>query len=228
MINAYKLRCRTKESDLKTIIRTQRNYYIVNDHPLFIEPHERNSIFHNIYNNPKIIQSTYVNTWKEKIDNTKESCAIHIRRGDLAVESVAMKSGYGHICKDSYIFQAMNIMTNLKPDVEFFIFSDEIEYVEEIIVPQCKKNNQKIHIVTDKNLANKVGGGINDFYLISKCKYNIATLGSFGYVAAQINNNPDKILITLPKEVEDFSKYVILDTDGKLIESSINEVKSMF
>ncbi len=227
LINAYKLRCRTNESDLKKIISTQKNYYIVNDHPLFIEPRERNIIFHNIYNNPKIVQSTYINDWQEKINNSKESCAIHIRRGDLAIESVAIKSGYGHVCKDSYIFSAMNIMSQLKPGIEFFIFSDEIEYVKKSIVPQGIKNNQKIHIVTDENLANKEGGGINDFYLISKCKHNIATLGSFGYVAAQINNNTDKILITLPKEVEDFSNYVILDTEGKLIDTSIQKVKSM-
>lgn len=227
LIDAFKLRCRTKETNLMKVVQTKRNYYIVKAQPLYIDEKIKNEIFHKNFDNPQIPDNEYTINWLKQINKVKESCALHIRRGDLAVDNIAMRSGYGHVCNDSYIFSAMKIISELKSNVEFFIFSDEMEYVKANIVPQCKKNNYIIHLVSDEKLANTEGGGVNDLYLISNCKNSIATLGSFGYVGAQIQKSPDKILITLSNEVEDFSKYVILDINGNLINTSIEEVKSI-
>ena len=72
---------------------------------------------------------------------------------------------------------------------EFFFFSEEPEWIEKNILPNID-SNIKTNII--RNPSNE---GYKDLLLLSLCKHQIASQGSFGTYSYLLNKNENKILV---------------------------------
>lgn len=138
------------------------------------------------------------NNLAKKILNS-DSVGIHVRLGDLA-KPVA---SYTPVSTDYYL-RAINL-PELK-NKELYFFSEEPEWIEQNILPKLD-NNIKINIV--KNPSNV---GYKDLFLLSLCKHQVCSQGSFGPYSFLFNNNPNKICV-LPDfpTVKNFEKNLCWD-----------------
>lgn len=120
------------------------------------------------------------------IKNT-QSISIHIRRGDYAENKETNQ--YHGLCSLKYYYDAIKKITKYIKNPNFFVFSDDIEWV---------KNNLK----TKFPLIFVSGNNIKDYeelILMSKCKHNIIANSTFSWWGAWLNNNQNKIVIA-PKK----------------------------
>lgn len=111
---------------------------------------------------------------KNQMQST-QSIAIHIRRGDYL--QPPYDKIYSGICTIEYYQHAIKIIKRHFENPQFFIFSDDIEWV---------KNNLKIpnSIFIDWNKGNN---SIYDMYLMSQSKANIIANSTFSYWGAFLN-----------------------------------------
>lgn len=119
-----------------------------------------------------------------KINSTKNSVSLHIRRGDYVQNSAVFK--YHGVCSDEYYQSAVDLISDKIIDPFFFIFSDDINWVV---------NNFKIrspYLIVDINSPEK---SYEDLRLMSTCKHNIIANSSFSWWGAWLNTNPEKIII---------------------------------
>ena len=118
------------------------------------------------------------------ISNT-ESVSVHVRRGDYIKNAESNK--FHGVCSLNYYYKAIEHIANLKPNIELFIFSDDIEW--------CKNNfsfKYPVHFM-------ETNDAYSDLYLMSKCKHNIIANSSFSWWGAWLNTNSNKIVIA-PKQ----------------------------
>lgn len=122
-----------------------------------------------------------------QIDNT-ESVSIHIRRGDyLNIPNTQ------NICSISYYKKAINLILKNISNPQFYIFSNDINW--------CKQ-----HLQIDKAIFISNNTGKNSFIdmqLMSCCKHNIIANSTFSWWGAWLNNNPNKIIISPNKWMND-------------------------
>ena len=103
------------------------------------------------------------------------ACAVHVRRGDLSVSSVA----YGVPCSNEYFAKTIKIVRALEPKARFYFFSDEPNYVHDVLLPALP------HDLDSKIVGfNGSDKGYMDLALIAKCGYVIASIGSLGVFGA--------------------------------------------
>lgn len=123
-----------------------------------------------------------------KIKNTN-SVSMHIRRGDyVSIQKNASK----FIALDiNYYQQAIAYIASKVDNPTFYIFSDDIDWVEE----NLKINFDKYYI---KNNNSKNTSYI-DMQLMSICKHNIIANSTFSWWAAWLNANKNKIVVA-PKK----------------------------
>lgn len=119
----------------------------------------------------------------DKISNS-QSVSIHIRRGDYI--SIKVNSTIFQLCSLDYYFNAINYINSLFPNVEYYIFSDDIEWT-------------RLHFMGDKYHFMEANEPFEDLYLMSICKHNITANSTFSWWGAWLNKNNDKIVIT-PKQ----------------------------
>ncbi len=103
------------------------------------------------------------------------ACAVHVRRGDLTVPSVA----YGVPCSTEYFAKTIRIVRALEPKAKFFFFSDEPGYVHDELMPALPSD-------LDGKIVGFNGSdkGYMDLALIAKCGHVIASIGSLGVYGA--------------------------------------------
>lgn len=101
--------------------------------------------------------------------------AMHVRRGDLAYRE---DQWYKKV-PDLYFYNAVNYVNEQFPNVRLFLFSDEPEWVKEVLCPNL---TAPYHIIR----GNKA---FEDLYLISLCDVVIASQGSFGTWGARLNGH---------------------------------------
>ena len=137
-----------------------------------ILPELRSKLSPNFEMTPEIV------TMKKLIQD-KNSVAIHVRRTDFLDPSIGHR--FKDICTDSYYQNAIQYVQNQLKDPYFFIFSDDIEYVEK----NLKLKNRQV-----------VSGnaGYVDLYLMSKCKHFILANSTFSFWGAILNKSEDKIV----------------------------------
>ncbi|MBR1753834.1 alpha-1,2-fucosyltransferase [bacterium] len=138
-----------------------------------------------------------------EINNTN-ACAVHIRRGDLATA----RACYGHPPGVDYFAKAIKLILALCPDTKFYFFSDEPDWIKENLLTELGSINYKI---CDKNGSDK---GYLDLYLISQCKFIIASQGSLGFFG-KILSNKNPLLITHRTDdfmCENFENIIIMST----------------
>ena len=111
--------------------------------------------------------------------------SIHIRRGDYAnnPKTFAMHG----TCAPEYYFQAIENMRRRAPQARFFAFSDDPQWVNEVLLPRYPGLVLVNH--------NRAENSYNDMRLMSLCRHHIIANSSFGWWGAWLNPNPDKIVI---------------------------------
>ncbi len=125
-----------------------------------------------------------------------ESVSVHIRRGDyLDAENAAM---FGNICTDAYYRTAMEIIKEKIPSAHFYLFSDDIPYVQ-------SKYSGKEYTIVDINHGKD---SFYDMWLMSCCKHNICANSTFSFWGARLNSNENKMMIrpTIHKNSQIFVK----------------------
>ena len=125
------------------------------------------------------------------------SVSLHVRRGDfIAANSECFRYGY---FKKAVRFMKKNIT-----DPVFFIFGDEDSTtwsMEHLKILGLNKSDAIYYINW-----NKGADSFRDMQLMSLCKHNIVTNSSFGWWAALLNANKDKI--TCSPDITTYSTHV--------------------
>lgn len=122
----------------------------------------------------------YYKETKRKIKRCSNSIAIHIRRGDYVSIGCNVDVKF-------YENAIQKMINNLGIDVEFFIFSDDIEFAKEF--------SEKYANMNVINNPNKDNATIEDFMLMKECKHQIISNSSFSWWAAWLNENEEKVVI---------------------------------
>lgn len=117
---------------------------------------------------------------------SKNSVSIHVRRGDYQNFKSIHK-----VCEQDYYDIAIDKILSLFPDAFFYIFSDDINWVNN----NFKKIANKKEVVSINFGINSV----NDMRLMSLCNHNIISNSSFSWWAAYLNMNSTKTVIA-PRE----------------------------
>ena len=120
------------------------------------------------------------NSMEEALSSGRHTCAIHVRRGDLARGD---NPWYGGV-SDEYFFRAIAYVEGHHPNTKFFFFSDEMDYVENHLVPK---------LTVDYELVKGQRKAFEDLMLLSRYKTIIASQGNFGKYAAMFDD--DSLLI---------------------------------
>lgn len=131
---------------------------------------------------PKIMSSK--NETVSKKMQGEQSVSLHIRRGDYLKGRA--KQLYGGICTEKYYNDAILYMRNKYPNVQFYIFTNDIEWVKQ---KYCD---------TDMTIVDW-NQGMDDYwdiYLMTQCKHNIIANSSFSWWGAWLNNHSDKEVIS--------------------------------
>lgn len=114
----------------------------------------------------------------EKIQNTKNSVFIHIRRGDyLDIGNMALGIEY-------YKNAIQKIKEKIKNPVFFIFAKDSDEFIKE-----------NFNFETDFELIKSKGADYIDMQLMAQCKHAIIANSSFSWWAAWLIENKDKIII---------------------------------
>lgn len=124
----------------------------------------------------------------------KNSVAIHVRRGDLS----KFASSYGDPLPNAYYLYAIRKLRQIasmeKESCFFWFFSDEPEWVEEVLLPILQDEVKKDYFVVDINGSDR---GYMDLLLMTGCKYIITSKGSLGkYAALLARKNIKKVIIS--------------------------------
>ena len=127
-------------------------------------------------------KSNYTKKIEKSIIKTKNSCSIHIRRGDYTSKKNMRIHGFPGL--KYYDKSTKHILEKLS-NVTFFIFSDDIDWA---------KNNLKIKNSIFVN-SEESRAPHEDIFLMSLCNHNIIANSSFSWWGAWLNQNKHKIVI---------------------------------
>lgn len=125
----------------------------------------------------------------EKINNSKVSISVNIRRGDYA-DNIKVRNYHGLIEKEYFINGVKYIKERLnieKDVINIFIFSDDIEW--------CKENLNDLEYYGNLFFSSKEISATDTLYLISKCHHNVIANSSFSWWGAWLNQNENKIVV---------------------------------
>lgn len=137
----------------------------------------------------------------------ENSVSVHIRRGDyLTTENTRI---HGNICTDAYYANAMNYIRESVENPQFYIFTDDLEWVRE------KYRGQNVMIVE----GNRNDSSYVDMFLMSKCKHNIVANSTFSWWGAWLNSNPDKLVLAPPKWLNNFEEAQVACAEWILIDN---------
>jgi hypothetical protein len=115
------------------------------------------------------------------------SVSVHIRRGDFDKDPAT--TNYHGTLDIGYYNAAIEMIISRIPNVTFYFFSDNINWV--------KENFSIPHAVFVSGNITK--NHIEDLYMMSQCRHNIIANSSFSWWGAWLNDNPGKIVIA-PKK----------------------------
>lgn len=130
--------------------------------------------------------SSVMKDYKTRIQNTKDSVSIHIRRGDYV--SNEETTAFHGLCGLDYYIEAMSIIDKSIPNPTYFVFSDDKEYVKEVF-------NTKSNVVLIENIP----FDYEELLLMSFCDHNIIANSSFSWWGAWLNRNQTKKVIAPSK-----------------------------
>ncbi|WP_443945511.1 alpha-1,2-fucosyltransferase [Pedobacter sp. AW1-32] len=115
---------------------------------------------------------------------TENSVAIHIRRGDyLQGDNINI---FGGVCTVTYFENAIKKIEESVINPHFFVFSNDIPWVKDNL---NMKNSTYVTFNSGEN-------SWKDMYLMSNCNHNIISNSTFSWWGAWLNKNPEKIVIS--------------------------------
>ena len=109
------------------------------------------------------------------------ACSVHVRKGDIDGTSI-------DVCGKEYYKKAVEHINSIRSDVEFIVFSDELDKARNIITEDLAPNIRFIDTTAEKT------AGV-DIYLMSLCRDNIIVNSSYSYWGSRLNNHRDKCVI---------------------------------
>ena len=127
--------------------------------------------------------SSYGKKVQKSIVNLKNSCSVHVRRGDYLEGKNASIHGLLNL---DYYKKSIEYIKSKDKNISLFIFSDDIDWVKE----NFKLDNATYIESKDRILPHE------DMYLMSLCKNNIIANSSFSWWGAWLNRFKDKIVIS--------------------------------
>lgn len=140
--------------------------------------------------------------WFDIIINDKDSCGVHVRRGDLSDNNAV----YGSPAPVEYFIEAIKFLRKKNPNMSFYFFSEEKDWIRENIVPKLTEDIK--YYIVDANNANN---GYLDLFLLSKCKYIVGSHGSFGDFAHMLSNNSIYISYRVNKDNWQSGEFVLTE-----------------
>lgn len=132
---------------------------------------------------PRLDDAEYANIINEMQSN--QSVAVHFRRGDYV--SDALTESFHGTCSLQYYKQAFNYIKGKSDTPHFYIFSDDIAWVEQQI------SDWDFNTTFIK--GNAGSSSWIDMMLMSKCKHHIIANSSFSWWGAWLSGNGDSIKI---------------------------------
>ena len=127
----------------------------------------------------------------QKISSMK-SVSVHIRRGDYVNEAKTTKM-HG-FCTSDYYNKAIEVLSSKIINPHFFIFSDDVEWVE--------KSFFQTYPITNVSRITEVDP-IQDLYLMSLCQNHIIANSTFSWWGAWLSGNQKKIVCAPSKWFHD-------------------------
>lgn len=111
------------------------------------------------------------------------SVALHVRRGDYMLPQFF--DNYGSICTEVYYQRAVEKMLQRFPDAQFFVFSDDTDWVK-----------QHLNLPNATYISHNTGkDSWQDMYLMSQCHHNIIANSTFSWWAAWLNAHENKVVM---------------------------------
>lgn len=138
---------------------------------------------HQFVINQKLSETTI--NYSEEINQHKNSCSLHIRRGDYVSDKKA-NSVHG-TCDLNYYHEAIQLINSKFENPHFFVFSDDIAWTKSNL------SIQNVTYVEHKSIPHE------DLFLMSLCKNNITANSSFSWWGAWLNQHTNKTIIA-PKK----------------------------
>lgn len=117
--------------------------------------------------------------WKYRDLLDKNTCAIHVRRGDYLT-----LSDYHYNLELEYYETAMKRMKLLVPDIHFVCFSDDIDW--------CKENIKADTFIQDDSKTKT----FVELHLMSYCKHFIIANSTYSWWGSWLSRNTEKIVIS--------------------------------
>lgn len=124
--------------------------------------------------------------WQKKIAS-HASVSIHIRRGDY-VTNARIREQHGY-CSQEYYDRAVCEMTQRVNQPVFFIFSDDVAWVQKNFIM-----HYPCEIVSSNDLTE-----CEELFLMSACKHNIIANSTYSWWGAWMNEHDKKIVIAPQK-----------------------------
>lgn len=132
----------------------------------------------------------------------QNAISLHVRRGDYLQEPL-----FKDICNEEYYQKSIQYIIETQESPVFVIFSNDI--------PWCRSQFKDLNaIFVEHNI------GINSFrdlQLMSQCNHHIIANSSFSWWGAWLNENPEKIVISPKRWINDGT----IDTTGLILKSFI-------
>ncbi len=128
-----------------------------------------------------------------RIAHDDQSIGIHFRRGDFISSTLANK--FHGVCSIEYYNEAIQILDEKVDNANYYVFSDQPEWVQENFVMGRPRMTLVSHNSGDDSWK--------DMYLMSLCKHNIIANSTFSWWSAWLNKNPEKIVIAPKKWLTD-------------------------
>lgn len=124
-------------------------------------------------------------TWLKQIQNTPNSCSLHIRRGDYIGHP-----NFDNICTIEYYENAIKEMNKqVKSGVSLFVFSDDIQWCRD------RFGTEGFFYID----CNHGKDSWQDMMLISQCKHHIMANSTFSWWGSFLGEKEDSIIICPPR-----------------------------
>lgn len=120
--------------------------------------------------------------WAERIAASPCAVSLHVRRGDYVTTAAAVHAA---IDQGYYDRAAALIQSLIGPQVEFFLFSDEPDFVAEAF-----SGLPNAHVVRSDPTA-----AWEDMFLMARCRHHIIANSSYSWWGAWLNPNHTKRVI---------------------------------
>jgi hypothetical protein len=177
------------------ILKTKNNHCLVGS---FQSPHYFADIRTDLLND-FTLKKEFENEdspYSKLIDDAEVSISVHFRRGDY-IDNEYYNEILGELPMTFYE-EALNCMVDSYPTANYFLFSDDIEWVKEnvTIFPRCT------FVENEKSRK----GAITDLIQMSKCDHQIISHSTFAWWGGWLNTNNNKKVLAPRRWVSE--KYI--------------------